>query len=333
MVERFSRQVVLPQVGEDGQRKLASAHVLVAGCGALGSHTAEALLRAGIGRLTLVDRDVLELHNVHRVSLMVLEDVGQPKAERCAAALQRIDPGADISAYVVHMGPAEAEEWVPAADVVVDGLDNLETRYMLNDACVKHRVPWTYTAVLGTHGMNMPVRPREGPCLRCLFPEPPPAGALPTCASAGILGPVPMALAALQAAAAIRLILDPAGSSTEDLVHLDLWGRHADHAPVPRSADCPTCGRGEYPYLELSSRTTVLCGDAVQVLPRRPLELDLEEVGRRLARLGSVHRKGSVLAVDLPEASFLVFADGRALVKGTHDPRRAQSLYDQYVAR
>ncbi|MFO8034608.1 MAG: ThiF family adenylyltransferase [Candidatus Bipolaricaulota bacterium] len=351
MSERFSRQVVLPQVGEEGQKRLASSHVLVVGCGALGSHTAESLLRAGVGRLTLVDRDVLEVHNLHRVALMGPDDVGKPKAEACAAALRRLDRNAQIGFVVAHMGPTEAEKWIPAADLVADGLDNLETRYMVNDVCVKHGVLWTYTAVLGTHGMNMPIRPRSGPCLRCLFPEPPSAGTLPTCASAGILGPVPMALAAVQAGAAIRLLVDPpaqgradgqsshegGGTGTarasEELLHVDLWGRHADCVAVPRAEDCPTCGRGEYPWLEQASRTAVLCGDAVQVLPSRPVKLDLEALAARLAPLGSVRRRGSVLAVDLPEVSLVVFPDGRALVRGTQDPGRAQSLYDQYVAR
>jgi len=339
MNERYSRQTVLPQVGEEGQQKLASSHVLVAGCGALGSHTAEALLRAGVGRLTLVDRDVVELHNLHRVSLMGPVDVGRPKAEACANALRQLDPDAQLEVRVAHMGPTEAESWIPRADVVVDGLDNLETRYLVNDVCVKHRVPWIYTAVLATHGMNMPVRPLEGPCLRCLFPAPPPAGTLPTCATAGILGPVPMALAAVQAGAALKLLLslkvngERDGDGAEELLHLDLWGRHVDSVVVPRADDCPTCARGDYAGLKQASRTAVLCGDAVQVLPKGRAELDLARLAHRLQELGSVQWRGSVLAVDLPEASFIVFPDGRALIRGTQDPGRAQALYDQYVAR
>ncbi len=333
MDERFSRQLALPQMGPEGQRKLRLAHVLVIGCGALGSHTSESLLRAGVGKLTLVDRDVVEEHNLHRVSLMSPQDVGRPKAEACADALLRLDPNAGIRVEVAHMGPAKAEDWIPGVDVVVDGLDNLESRYLVNDVCVKHRVPWIYTAVIGTHGMNMPIRPGEGPCLRCLFPEPPPAGTLPTCATAGILGPVPMALAALQAAAAIKLLLQPSEDCVEDLVHLDLWSRHADHVSVPRSEDCPTCGRGEYEFVGRSSRTSVLCGDAVQVIPEKSVTLELDRIASRLDPLGSVRRAGSALWVELPDASFVVFPDGRALIKGTQDPRRAQALYDQYVAR
>lgn len=339
MDERFSRQIVLAQVGKEGQRKLASSHVLVVGCGALGSHTAEALLRAGVGRLTLVDRDVVEIHNLHRVSLMGPDDVGKPKAEVCANALSRLEPDSKVVDQTAHLGPTEAESLVPHADVVVDGLDNLETRYLVNDACVKHGIPWIYTAVLATHGMNMPVRPGVGPCLRCLFPDPPPAGTLPTCASAGILGPVPMALAAVQAGAAMRLLLssdaenERGTSAAEQLLYLDLWGRHVDSVSVTRSDDCPTCGQRKFSALEHTSRTVVLCGDAVQVLPKARAELDLAGVARHLEGLGSVTWRGSVLDVKLREASLVVFPDGRALIRGTQDPARAQALYDQYVAR
>ncbi len=250
MDERFARQVILPEVGEEGQRRLANSHVLVVGCGALGSHTAEALARAGVGRLTLVDRDVLEVHNLHRVGLMAPQDLGQSKAVLCANALRHIAPQIRLHAEVVDFGPEQASAWVPEVDLVADGLDNLETRYLLNDACVKYGVPWNYTAVLATHGMSMPILPGKGPCLRCLFPEPPPTGSLPTCATAGILGPVPMALAALQAAAALRILVQPEMAMEATLIQCDLWGRSIDQVPVERAQGCPTCGRRDFVFLD-----------------------------------------------------------------------------------
>ncbi len=250
MDERYARQLILTELGAGGQRKLAASHVLVVGCGALGSHTAEALARAGVGRLTLVDRDVLEVHNLHRVGLMASAELGRPKAVLCVSALRRIVPETRLHAEVVEFGPEQAKAWVPEVDLVVDGLDNLETRYLVNDACVKYGVPWNYTAVLATHGMSMPILPGKGPCLRCLFPQPPPTDSLPTCATAGILGPVPMALAALQAATALRILAEPETAMEATLIQLDLWGRHVDYVPVARAQGCPACGRGEFVFLD-----------------------------------------------------------------------------------
>ncbi|HHE48106.1 MAG TPA: HesA/MoeB/ThiF family protein, partial [Candidatus Acetothermia bacterium] len=159
---RFARQVVLPELGEEGQRRLGEARVLVAGCGALGTHTASALLRAGVRRLVLVDRDVVERSNLHRVAAFTRDDVGKPKAQALASHLLRIDPGAELEPHVAHLGPEEAEAVIPEVDLVVDGFDNLETRYLVNDVCVKHGVPWIYTAVLATYGMTMPIIPEEG---------------------------------------------------------------------------------------------------------------------------------------------------------------------------
>ena len=180
------------------------------------------------------------------------DDVGKPKAQALASHLLRIDPGAELEPHVAHLGPEEAEAVIPEVDLVVDGLDNLETRYLVNDVCVKHGVPWIYTAVLATYGMTMPIIPEEGPCLRCLFPTPPPAGSLPTCATAGILGPVPQALAALQATLAIQVLLGSSELRPGELVHVDLWARRMGTLAVERASDCPTCSRREFEFLDIA---------------------------------------------------------------------------------
>ncbi len=329
---RFVRQEILPELGPAGQRRLGAARVLVVGCGALGSHTAAALLRAGVRRLTLVDRDIVEVHNLHRVALFTDSDVGRPKAEALAERLREIDPGAEIGVHIAHFGPREAEDLVPGADLVVDGLDNMETRYLLNDACLKHGVPWIYTAVLGTAGLMMPIVPHEGPCLLCLFPSLPPPGTLPTCATHGILGPVPKAAGALQAALAIR-ILAGGGAPIGTLLQFDLWEMEFRELSVPRRGDCPACVRAEYGFLREGSRTVTLCGDAVHILPRTDAPVDLEELGRRLSGLGRVRRGKGVLFFEVDGVSFTLFPDGRAIIKGVKDPARAQALYDQYIAR
>ncbi len=330
--KRFSRQEILAELGPEGQRRLGGAKVLVVGCGALGSHTAAALLRAGVRHLILVDRDIVELHNLHRVALYTEADVGRPKAEALAGRLRRIDGEAKIETHVAHFGPREAETLVPKADLVADGLDNMETRYLLNDACLKHSVPWIYTAVLGTVGMTMAILPGNGPCLRCLFPSPPPPGTLPTCATYGILGPLPKAMGAVQAALAIRFLAwgeAPVGK----LFHLDLWRMEFRVVEVPRRGDCPACSEGVYSFLQEESHTVALCGDAFHILPRSRGRLDLTELEKRLSGLGRVRRKGNVLFFYIDGVSFTVFPDGRAIVKGVKDPQRAQALYDQYISR
>ncbi|HAF69972.1 MAG: UBA/THIF-type NAD/FAD binding protein [Acetothermia bacterium 64_32] len=331
--DRFSRQMVLPWVGERGQGRLARAKVLVAGCGALGSHTASALLRAGVGHLVLVDRDVVEGSNLHRVAELKSADLGRPKAEALADHLGRVYPEAELTVHVAHLGPKEAERIIPEVDLVVDGLDNLESRYLVNEVCVKYKVPWIYTAVLSTYGMTMPILPGEGPCLRCLFPSPPPPGALPTCASAGILGPVPQALAALQAVSAIQILVGSPELSPGNLVYLDLWSRSWSAIQVEQAPGCPTCEKGEYPFLSRPSRAALLCGDAVQVLPTRPGRIDLGALAAKLAPLGRAEVRRGVLVATVEGASLTVFPDGRALIKGVRDPARAQALYDRYIAR
>ncbi len=320
-------------LGREGQRKLGASRALVVGCGALGTHTAELLLRAGVENLTLVDRDLVEETNLHRVALFTPDDVGRPKAEAAADALRRIALHAAITAHVAHLDPHLAETLVPNTDVVLDGLDNLEARYLINDACVKHGVPWVYTAVLATHGMTMPILPEQGPCLRCLFPDPPPPGAIPTCAEAGILGPVPAALAAVQATTAIQLLTRSPDLARGRLVRLDLWAGRAETTRVERAVDCPCCGKRRFEFLARPSRTSVLCGDGVQVLPRTRGDLDLDGLAARLAPLGKVRVQGRVLVVSIEDAQLTVFPDGRALVKGVSDPDRAQTLYDRYIAR
>ncbi|MFH1610093.1 MAG: ThiF family adenylyltransferase, partial [Candidatus Bipolaricaulota bacterium] len=322
-----------PLLGEEGQRRLGEATVLVAGCGALGTHTAEILLRAGVRTLILVDRDLVEETNLHRVALFTPADVGRPKATATAGALLRIAPEAEVTPHVAHLGPDLAEELVPAVDLVVDGLDNLETRYLLNDACVKHGVPWIYTAVLATYGMTMPILPGVGPCLRCLFPDPPPPGAIPTCAQAGILGPVPAALGALQATTAIQVLAGSADLQPGRLFHLDLWTRRAETTQVERAAGCPCCGLRRFEFLARPSRAAALCGDSVQILPRDRGKLDLRDLAARLRPLGQARVANGVLVASIEGIALTVFPDGRAIVKGVSDPNRAQALYDQYVAR
>lgn len=203
----------------------------------------------------------------------------------------------------------------------------------MNDACVMHGVPWVYTAVLGTGGMTMPILPGKGPCLRCLFPEPPSPGAIPTCAEAGILGPIPAALAAWEATAAIGILAGSPDLVPGRLVHLDPWRGTAETTLVARAPGCPSCGERRFEFLLERGRTAALCGDAVHISPRKPGALDLHDLASRLGLLGRVAVAHGVLVAELEGVELTVFPDGRAVVKGVADPARAQALYDRYVAR
>ncbi len=333
MLDPYIRQKILPEIGEEGQKKLGEKTVLIAGCGALGTNTAEALLRGGVKHLILVDRDVVEIHNLHRVSLFSPMDVGRPKALAAKEKLQEIDPDAQIDCYIAHLDPELAEKLVPKVDLVADGLDNLETRYVLNDACVKYGKPWIYTAVLATYGLTMPILPEKGPCLRCLFPNPPRPGTIPTCAEAGILGTVPKVLACLQATTAMAILLESPEVKPGELFYLDVWRRRPQTVQVQRAKDCPTCVEKDFQFLRESSRTAMLCGDSVQILPREKTLLDLPSLAQRLSRVGKAEVKSGVLLAELEGLSFTVFPDGRAILKGVSDPNRAQALYDQFIAR
>ncbi len=246
---RYARQEALPGIGEAGQRKLAGARVLVAGCGALGSSAAELLARAGIGTIDLVDFDHVELTNLQRQALIGEPDVGKAKARAVAEALERINGTIHVSAQVGRLDAKNVERFVTQADLVVDGFDNLPSRYLLNDACVKHGVPWVFAAVAGTCGMTMPILPGRGPCLRCLFPIPAEKEKVLTAQNAGLINTIPRAITALEVTYAIRILLGP-WTGPVRLEILDVWDPSQFAEEVPRNVSCPACAEGRYEFLE-----------------------------------------------------------------------------------
>ncbi len=249
--DRYARQRILKQIGPEGQRRLARSRVAIIGCGALGTHQAELLARAGVGFLRIVDRDVVELSNLPRQALFDEQDVAQrrPKAQAATAKLKRINSEITIEPQVAEFCAGNAEELIESVEVVLDACDNFETRYLLNDACVKHQVPWIYGGVLGTSGMSLAVLPNRGPCLRCLFPRPPEPGSVPTTESEGVLGAAPAAIAARQATDAMRVLLQD-GSLQPRLSHFDLWTGEYRTIEVFAHPDCPCCGRRQFEFLE-----------------------------------------------------------------------------------
>lgn len=342
--------MLLPGIGEAGQHALGEASALLVGCGALGTVIADAMVRAGIGRLTIVDRDVVEITNLQRQVLFDEADAheGRPKAEAAAARLRRINGAVEIIGVVADCTARNIETFLNSdrrVGVVLDGTDNFQTRYLLNDACVKFGVPLIYGGAVGTVGMQMTLRPRgraEEPCLRCIFPDPPPPGAAATCDTAGVLGPAAGIVANMQASEAVKLLSGNAERCSPSLRQFDLWSNLWRTINAgPSRADCTCCALRNFEFLEDSAGdgTAMLCGaNAVQVTPRMSAAaaVDLDAMAERLAAHGLFRRSGPLVRGRLDGRAgagieLTVFHDGRAIVKGTQDPARARAIYARYV--
>jgi adenylyltransferase/sulfurtransferase len=333
-LERYSRQILFEGIGERGQEALRGAHAAIAGCGALGSFHAAALARAGVGTITIIDRDYVEPSNLQRQWLFEEADAAQalPKAAAAERRLALINSGVRARGVVADLTASNVAELLGDAGAILDGTDNFETRYLINDFAVSRGKPWIYGAAVGSYGLEMPVIPGRTACLRCVYPHPP-AGIQPTCETAGVLNAIVAAVAALQVADALKILCGRA-----DLVHprittLDVWegGIRQIKGPPP-DPDCPCCGRREFPWLEESARPPArMCGrDAVQIHERHAA-LDLGELKARLEPLGKVRVNEFALRFLIPPYEMTVFADGRAIVKGTSDTGVARSLYARYV--
>ena len=330
--ERYSRQILFAGVGERGQEALLRSHVAIAGCGALGSFHAAALARAGVGRLTVIDRDYIEASNLHRQWLFEEEDAEEslPKAAAAARRIARINSGIEVRPAIADLTASNAADLLGTADLILDGTDNFDARYLINDFAVSRGIPWVYGAAVGSYGLTMPVLPGRGPCLRCVYPEPP-SGAQPTCETAGVLNVIVSAVASIQVADALQILTG--AEIRPRITTLDLWKGGIRQIDAPdRDPECPTCARREFPYLEESARPpAVMCGrNAVQIAGAER-SLDLAELKRRLEPLGTVRANEFALRFQTGDYELTVFADGRAIIKGTADTGVARSLYARYV--
>ena len=330
--DRYSRQLLFAGIGPLGQQKLQDAHVTIVGCGALGSFQAAALARAGIGNIRIVDRDYVELGNLQRQWLFDEADAAAalPKAFAARRQIARINSSINVDAAIADLTAANATELLEGAQLVLDGTDNFETRYLLNDYCVRAGTPWIYGGAVGSYGIVMPVLPGRTACFACVYPEPP-SGAQPTCETAGILGTATALVAALQVSAAMKWIVS--GEAPAGIATVDVWsGEIRRIAQPPPDPDCRACGRREFTWLESRRRTPIsMCGrDAVQIHElSRPI--DLEDLAARLRPLGDVRRNEFALRFETPPWVLTVFADGRVIVKGTIDIGVARSLYSRYI--
>ncbi len=338
-LDRYSRQIRFPQLGEEGQRALLRSRVTLCGCGALGTVLANHLARAGVGSIRVIDRDFIETHNLQRQILFDERDVAEnlPKAEAAARKMRAINSSIAVEPVVTDLDHTNILDLVSDADLILDGTDNFETRYLINDAAVKLGKPWIYGGVIGSEGQTMTILPGETPCLRCLIETAPPPGMTPTCETAGVLGPAVAVIASFEAIEAIKLLSGHREALNQDLIMVDVWDwtfRQLKIANLLGKVDCPCCGRRNFEWLDgsMGSHTTTLCGrNAVQVAARRPEPLDFPEMARRLAPLGEVRHNAFMLRFAAEGHEFTVFPDGRAIIKGTNDISKARSLYAQYV--
>ncbi len=335
--ERYSRQILFPGIGKEGQKRLLGSRVLILGLGALGAAHAETLSRAGVGFLRLADRDFVEFSNLQRQTLYTEDDARErtPKAVAARNRIALINSEIEVDEVVADVNQSNIEDLISDVDLVLDGTDNFQIRYLLNDACVKHGKPWIYGAAVSGYGTTMTIIPGETPCLRCIFEEIPPAGSSPTCDTAGVIQPIISAVSSVQVTEALKYLTGQKEKLHSSLLQIDIW--NADWRKIGMSkqnADCRSCGKMEFDFLDADAEEflTSLCGrNAVQVKPSNAGELDLKRLSETLSGFADIKLNEYLLRMSVDDLELTVFRDGRAIIKGTDDATIARSLYAKYV--
>ncbi len=336
---RYSRQTLFAPIGATGQERIKSAHVLIIGAGALGTSTAEMLVRAGIGALTIMDRDYVEWSNLQRQQLYTEHDAEShtPKAIAAQRRLAEVNSECQIQGIVADVDAEALENMVASIDVIIDATDNFETRMLINDFSQKHRIPWVYGGCVGSYGISYTIIPElDTPCLACLHGTIPISGE--TCDTIGVISPAVQLVTAHQVSEALKLLVEDYEALRGTLLYFDVWKN--EQASIQMTAmkkkDCPSCGRHPtYPYLngDNQTRTAILCGrDSVQIRPAHSESLNLETLAERFSLLGvPVNANPYLINVELEGSRMVVFKDGRALIHGTKDISFAKSLYTRYI--
>ncbi len=337
--EKYSRQILFHGIGEAGQEKLLAAGAVLVGCGALGTVVANLLVRAGVGRLRIVDRDFVEPSNLQRQTLFDESDARDalPKAVAAEWRLAAINSGVRVEGIVADVTPANVAQLLAGFDLILDGTDNFETRLLLNDAAISLRIPWIYAAAVGSYGVTMTIRPGETACLACLLEseaKPVAMSAEETCDTAGVLNAAAGVIASIETAEATKILAGKPEALHGKLVSCDVWSGRFQSVRVARNPRCRACARGDLRYLEGAAQPHItMCGrDSVQIHERNRT-LDLAQLSRRLATASAaeIRNNNFLLRFRVPPYEMTVFADGRAIVKGTTDPAVARSLYARFI--
>jgi len=334
VIDRYSRQILFSGIGEEGQRRLGNSCVVIIGCGALGTIIATSLVRAGVGKVRIIDRDFIEYHNLQRQVLFDEDDIrnGLPKAIAAERHLRKVNSSVEVEGIVADVNFTNVERLITGADVILDGLDNFETRLLINDVSLKHKIPWVYGGAISSSGMTMNIIPGETACFRCLYPTAPAPGVVPTCETAGVIGPAPFIIGSLQTAEAMKILVG-AKEINRQLICIDVWTGSFDRLEIIPRHDCPAC-LGRYEFLEgkFGVRTTSLCGqNAVQVLNPETERLSFKELETRLKVVGEVTYNEFMLHFTVDGQEMVIFPDGRAIIKNTADESLARGLYAKYI--
>lgn len=336
-MKRYSRQILFPEIGQEGQEKLLKARVLLIGCGALGASHAEMLARAGVGNLRIVDRDFVDFSNLQRQTLFSESDAENhvPKAAAAAARIAEINSEIRVEPIIGDVNPSNIESHLEKCDLLMDGTDNFQIRYLINDACIKHEIPWIYGAAVSSYGSTMTIIPGETPCLRCIFEEMPDAGSAPTCDTAGVIMPIIAGISAVQVSEAIKILVNDRAALHGSLVQIDLWQTDWRRIKPGRpNPDCKACGKRDFEFLNLESSefSAVLCGrNSVQIAPPRPTAIDLPSLAGKLGNISAVKQNQYLVRFISGDNEITVFADGRAIIGGTDDISTARSLYARFI--
>jgi molybdopterin/thiamine biosynthesis adenylyltransferase len=337
--DRYSRQILFEGIGDKGQAQLGQSKAVIIGCGALGAIQAETLARAGVGRLVLVDRDFVEESNLQRQIMFEESDALNrlPKAVAAASRIGRVNSDIQVEAIVADLTFENIEEIIAGASIVMDGTDNFETRFLINDACVKSKIPWVYGAAVGSYGLTMTIVPGGSPCLRCVLEAMPEPGSGPTCDTAGVIMPIVTTIASIQSAEALKLLTGQLDKLHSSLISIDIWDfqvNRLDLSNFNASADCPVCTLGKFEFLRGTGRqvTTTLCGrNAVQIARTSGRPIDFAALAERLRSAGEVAFNDFLLRFRVEGYDITVFRDARSIIRGTSDPAVARGLYARYI--
>ncbi|MBT9329838.1 ThiF family adenylyltransferase [Paracidobacterium acidisoli] len=332
--ERYSRQILFPGIGIEGQQKLRHSHVALVGVGATGAAAASLLARAGVGRLTLIDRDFVEESNLQRQVLFDEQDAREalPKAEAARRKIALFNSEVQVESCIADLVPANIHDLLRDADLVLDATDNFQTRYLLNDYAVEQGKPWIYAAAIGAYAVTMNILPGETACLACIFPEPP-GGAVETCDTAGILNTAVNLAASIEVTEALKLLTGARDRLRRSLVSCDLWTNEWSEISAARPrAGCQVCGRRDFVHLRGEGRPHItLCGRNSVQIHEHARPIDFAEMEARLRPHGTVRRNSLLLRFDRGEHTITLFADGRAIIQGTTDVMLARSLYARFI--
>jgi len=326
MKRKYLKHIILKDFGEEGQRKISKSAVLIIGCGALGSSVSGFLVRAGVGNITIADRDRVEEGNLQRQLLFDESDIGKSKAKTACEKLKRINSEVNISCASEDIMSSNIEDFVKGKDLVIDATDNIATRMIINDACVKNGIPWIYGGVLGSAGMSYSIFP-SGPCLRCIMPDIPVSGEIPGCDTYGVINTIPAVIGAIQSTQAMKILI---GDKPEtSMVRFDIWENDFSLIEVEKNSDCECCVKKNFEFLKIkkSESVSVLCDNSVQIVPPQSESLDLRKIFDNLEGIYESDLNELMLTFEMDKKEITLFRNGRMIVKGTEDKGVARSIY------